>query len=171
MTAMSILAKPSIDVWLKQAKSNLEQDGYLATVLFVKSVSEQLVMVDSALLMLAQNPQQRQLMISAIGKRLVDEIGEISEAVILLDTWTVMKPGGLNIPISQDPRRQEAITVSGRDARNTRTTSVVQPFLRDDHNRPVWGKIPIAVYNEPTKNNPTSIGLLDHLFFYTGKTN
>jgi hypothetical protein len=172
MDSTSILTKPVIDAWLRVAKRNLKKDGYLVSVLFAKLTNDRIATVNLGELTRAKDHQQKQLVMSMIGKKLRSEVGDFTEAVMIVEGWYVggQEPGALSIAPSQHPARQEAICIMARNASNTRTTSVIQPFTRDADNQPVWGKIPLAVYNASPGTSPAPMGLLDYLFTLTGET-
>jgi hypothetical protein len=93
----------------------------------------------------------------------------IREAVMLLETWYLdAKDAGTRLKTvapSQHRARKEAIVIVGRDANQTRTTMVMQPFSRDADKRLVWGAPPVAYYNQPPGKDHHFTGLLDYLFF------
>jgi hypothetical protein len=168
--AQSILAKSSIDAWLREAKANLKNYGHLVPVLFVKFANRQVIPVGLLDLPSTDSHQLKQMLMTLVGQKLRAENGDIEEAVMIVEGWFVKEPGMQRIAPSKHPRRQEAICILGRNARKTCTSSVVQPFTRGKQNQPVWSKIPLAVYNESAVDNPTPMGLIDDLFTPTGAT-
>ncbi len=146
------------------AKCNLEKDGRLYPVLFVVSRDGRL---GTMLLHFPKDSSEKRAYMSKLGEHLRKEAGEIMEAVMLVEGWFVdarTAPSALKYPPSQHPAREEALTLFGRNARGTRSSSVVQLFSRGEGNRPVWGRIVNEAYNEPTSSDHWADSLLDCLF-------
>jgi hypothetical protein len=111
--------------------------------------------------------EQRQAYFAKIGTRFRRLGQPIQAAVSLAESWVVLAqqaPAALRIPPSQHPSRQEALVVIGRNADNTRTTQVIQPFTRNATSKPVWSAPAIAVYNESVAKGHSAQSLLDELF-------
>jgi hypothetical protein len=160
----SILTQKFLEPILITARKNLLSDGYLAQVAFVRDRSGRVIAV---LLEMPKDPFEKRAYLAAWGSRLRRAGVVITEAVLLAEGWFVdgrKAPAPLSLPPSQHPARQEAITMVGRNAAGTRTTSVVQVFSRDRDNQPVWGQVAIASYNQLVKPGERMESLLDCLF-------
>jgi hypothetical protein len=164
MAIPSLLAKGVLEPMLNTARKNLARDGFLMPVLFVAVPDSRHGIVPLAL---PQTAEQKQRYFAHLGFLFRRSGQTVSAAAMLSESWFVnpqTAPAALKLMPSQHPCRQEAVVLIGRNAGNTRSTHVVQPFARDRHNRPVWGKDLIAVYNEPVQTAGKSLGLLDYLF-------
>lgn len=163
MSNSSLLAQAVLEPLLKTARKNLEHDGYLVPFLFVQFTVAGLRLVP---LNLPQTGEQKRCYVAHLGSSFRRGGQPISAAAILSESWVVKAeaPAALAMMPSRHPAREEAITLVGRDALGTRMTHVVQPFTRDAHDRPVWGKHLIAVYDEPVQTAGRFDDLLHHLF-------
>lgn len=160
----SILEKKFVEVILQQARENLQKDGSLVPVLFLNLQDGQQAL--ATLTQLPGTPEEKQLYFAEIGSTIRQGGQNIDEAVFLSESWYVdmQKGGNLALPPRQHPQRQEAIMLVGRNADRSRFTMVVQPFGRDRRNRPVFGKIELASYNQAADREAPPVGLLDYLF-------
>jgi len=161
----SILEQSFMAALLKKARTNVEQDGQLAPMLFVEPLMGDLLILglDSS-----HPSEEKQAYFTQVGRYLRTQGTLIQAAVFLAETWFVMAteaPAALRIPPSQHPSRQEAIVLIGRNADNTRTSSVILPFRRDAQNKPVWPTLELGHYNAPVEKGVRPVGLLDFLFF------
>jgi hypothetical protein len=164
MSDISILDKAFIDHILATARRNLECDGKLWPVLFVR--------FDEALpvgfgIELPTTTEGRRAYLAAVGWSMRLERKIVREALLVMEGWIVKVRNGaddLALPPSEHPLRQEAITIMGRDASGTHTSSVVQTFERNEKNKPIWTEALLASYNEPVGAGYQPIGLLDCLF-------
>jgi hypothetical protein len=162
--SQSILEKVFTNSILATARGNLEKHGTLLSVLFLNTGAPELGLIA---LDLPNTAEKRQAYFTRLGLRFLILGQRLREAIMLSETWFVSAqeaPAAFKFPPSQHPSRQEAIVLVGRNAKQTRTTFVVQPFQRDAANQPVWSKIPMAVYNEPVEEGSEAVGLLDDLF-------
>ena len=161
----SILGQEFVETVLQVARVNLERDGALHPVLFLRLRSdERMVML---LKELPNTAGERQEYFTALGLALRHTGRRIDEAVFMSESWYVeMEEGGAEIDVapSQHPQRREAITVIGRDDRRTRLTHVLQPFHRGDQNQPIFDERPMEEYNIPAGKFPQAVGLVDYLF-------
>jgi hypothetical protein len=167
MNAYSILAEEFVEKVLIIAKRNLETDGYLAPVLFVRTESGEANLIP---LRLPRTPDQKQLYFRALGSSLRHSGKLIQEALMLSESWFVQakkSPEAWNIRLSQHPDRKEAITALGRNVDRSRYTSVVQPFDRTERDKLSWATPEVTLYNEPCGNGSFPIGMLDYLFSST----
>lgn len=157
---------------MAQAKCNLEKDGYLIGVLFVQTTKKQVFPILLADFHRLGSAEARQMAMLAIGKQIRDEGKSIAEAAMLHLGWFVKAQGldAANMRPSQHPLRQEAICFVGRNASNTRATSIVQPFTRDADDRPIWMELSLEQYNVATSSSARPIGLLDYLFELASET-
>lgn len=161
----SILSQEFVEGILKQAKENLQNDGTLVPMLFLRFKEGEGGMMP---LDLPDTHAERKMYFTAIGRSFLAEGKNLDEALFLSETWYVEAEKDerltLDVAPSEHPRRREAITIVGRDAPRTRYTMVIQTFGRDRHHQPVFGPPTLADYN--VFGTPTSgpVGLLDHLF-------
>jgi len=165
MNRVSILTKEMTEQLIKVARENLEKDGFLVPVLLLA------VGVKAPLLLLLRDfpntPEQKQAYFAKIGTQFRRLDQHIREAVSLTEGWMVLAqqaPAAMRIQPSQHPCRQEVLVLIGRDAANTRSTKVIQPFTRERTNKLTWSKPIMTVYNEPVQQENRVQGVLDDLF-------
>jgi len=165
MNTVSMLTKGVAESLLRAACENFEMDGFLVPVLLL-DVTEQGRLMHT-LKAWPNTPEQKQAYFNNIGSYYW-RLGQlIREAIMLMESWLVLSqeaPGAFRMQPSQHPCRKEALVLIGRDAANTRSTQVIQPFTRDPSNKPVWSKSLMAIYDEPVKQGHSTQGLLDDLF-------
>jgi hypothetical protein len=160
----SILKREFIEMVLATAKKNLEKDGWLQPVLFLQFTGGQRAVCP---LGLPKVSDAKQAYFAALGASLHQAGKAIHEAAFLSESWFVEAQkavSALDFAPSRHPQRQEAIVVIGRDAGRQRVSSVVQPFTRQAENRPVWGELVIATYNNAVETGWHPVGLLHYLF-------
>lgn len=162
----SLLTRKFMTNVLSIAKTNLERENRLVAMLFVQggvgSGGDTVTVVP--LSDLPGDAVQRHLYLLNWGSRLRRELGEITEAVYLGETWWVPTPVqdiGKVAP-SAHPDRQEVVLLVGRNATNTRQSVLLQPFTRDRLHTPVWGDTPFETYGH--SGDLRFLGLLDKLF-------
>ncbi len=162
----SLLVKSYIDIFLKVAKENLERDGDLMAILSVKLADNRIELIQLVDFMFAQNSIERQAVLSELGQQIRDKKGHIHEAVLLSGAWCVTGHPleAASAPPSQHPARQEVITIFGRNAENTRSTVVIQPYIQDTQQRFDWQASLIADYNQPVTQATRPLGVIDALF-------
>jgi hypothetical protein len=164
MPDVSILDRTFMDAILATAKRNLEHDGRLCPVLFVQFDEGAPV---GCLLDLPATVEGKRACLASVGWSMRREGKVVREALLLAEGWFVkVQTGTIDLMMrpSQHPLRQEAITIMGRDASGTRTSTVVQAFGRDSGDKPVWTEPVVASYNEPVGVGYQPVGLLDCLF-------
>jgi len=164
MQTKSILTRTFVKSALQTVRLFLEGNGDLAPLLFVNYASGK---DDRIRMTMPDSYEQKRDAFTALGEHLRNTDGPISEALLIMEGWFVKDwkaESARNVPPSQHPNRQEAIVLVGRNAKNSRQTSVVQPFTRNGDNRPEWDKHPIASYNQPVQPGNRAEGLLDYLF-------
>ena len=160
----SILDKAFIDQILSTAKHNLERDGRLYPVLFVKFGEGAIVPCS---IELPATTEEKRAYLASVGWSMRCEGKVVREALLLAEGWFVkVRTGTIDLMMrpSQHPLRREAITIMGRDASGTHTSTVVQAFGRDSVDKPVWTEPVVASYNEPVGLGYQPVGLLDCLF-------
>jgi hypothetical protein len=170
MSDISILDKAFIDHILATARRNLECDGKLWPVLFVRFNEGMPV---PSLMDFPDTTEERQAYLAAVGSSMRREGKVVREALLLMEGWIVKVRSGahdLALPPSQHPLRQEAITIMGRDASGTHTSSVVQTFQRNEKNKVIWSEALLASYNQAASQGCQPVGLLDCLFDISGDT-
>lgn len=165
MNTASILTKEATARLLKIACENLARDGFLVPVLFLHLAAKAPLILE-----LKEFPNtflKKQAYFGTIGAHFGRLGQRIQEAVSLTEAWMVLAqqaPAAFRFPPSQHPSRQEILALIGRNAANTRSTQVIQPFARDASNQPLWSEPAIAAYNEPVGQGHRVQGLLDDLF-------
>jgi hypothetical protein len=164
MSDISILDKTFIDAILATARRNLEHDGCLWPVLFVRFDEGSPVgfVVD-----LPATAEGRRAYLAAMGWSMRREGKVVREALLVIEGWFVKVRSGtddLAIAPSRHPLRRKAITIMGRDANGERVSSVVQPFSRNRGNKPIWTDPVVASYNEADSRTYQPVGLLDYFF-------
>jgi hypothetical protein len=158
-----------IDAMLGKAKTNLETDGFLTPVVFLYLKDGERIMCGVEL---PRTSKEKRQCFFNLGRTFREEGRTIREAVFMSEGWYVDARKAkdiLAVAPSQHPQRQEAIVVIGRNADKMQYTSVIQPFTRDDKNRPVWGELAMAEYNAPANTAYQPTGLIDYLFSANGK--
>lgn len=164
MKTSSILTQEGVTPLLTTARENLARDGFVAPALFVALVTgERLV----SLVALPKTPEAKPAYFTALGRQFRQAGRVITEALFLCESWFVnvqTAPAARTFLPSQHPSRQEAIVFVGRNADDTYTTCVIQPFHRNERNQLVWEPIPYAIYREPVANGQRAEGMLDYLF-------
>jgi hypothetical protein len=155
------LAAGFVERILKIAKKNMEQDGFVNPVLFLGQIDGRHFVMP---LDLPPTAPDRVRFVQALGLDLLAKGMVLQEAVLIMESWMVRRRElTLSIPPSQDPQRQEAIVIIGRNAAKTQTTMVLQPFVRTESGTIVWDE-PIAdVQTSPSPSNHFT-GILDYLF-------
>lgn len=165
MNTASILTKEAIERLLKIARENLVRDGFLLPVLFLQLAAKAPLILE--LRKFPNTSLEKQAYFGNIGAHFGRLGQRIEEAVSLAEAWMVLAqqaPAAFRFPPSRHPSRQEVLALVGRDAANTRSTQVIQPFARDAGNKPLWREPAIAVYNEPVMQGHHAHSLLDDLF-------
>lgn len=164
MEQPSILEKVVLEPILLTARQNFVRDGFLIPILLLQleTLPPKLVPLN-----LPSTSEQKQRYFTQIGAQL-DRAGQVLQAAVMLfESWYVnaqAAPAATRFLPSQHPCRQEAIILMGRNAEHSRVTLLIQPFVRNRDNQPVWGSPPFADYNESVKKASKSSGLLDYLF-------
>ncbi len=116
---------------------------------------------------LPNTPEQKRVYFAQLGAHYGRHGQLIRAAVLVVESWLVESeepPSAFRMRPSRHPGRQEALVLIGRDAPDTRSTQVIQPFTRDPRNKPVWSKPITAIYDEPATPGNRTQGLLDELF-------
>ncbi len=163
MKHRSILTKTFIEPLLKIAQQNLAEDGYLQVMLFLNLKGKG---VKTYGLQMPNNNLGRQQVLNQLRQELSANGETIQEALILMDTWYIDgkdAQDGLHTLPSQHPERQEAIAIVGRDARNAKTSMVMQPYTRDEDGQLVWDASGTRIYGQSSKE-VSAPGLVDWLF-------
>lgn len=163
METTSILSQSFINGILETARQNLERNGNLLSVIFLKFDDNQVCAVG---INMPETPEERRVAVHAIRQKMGTQ-GLIQEAVMIMNTWYVAgkdASGGLPMMPSQHPQRQEAIIIVGRNADNNRSSTVLQPYSHNQTGGLRWHKLAIAQYNQPSDEAIQVMGLLDDLF-------
>lgn len=163
----SILAQGFLDQMLAIARQNLERDGGLTTVVFLRFEDRVVHVMDVDL---PETADARFRAIRRLGRQLRCH-GQLQEAVMVMDSWYVAGADGadgLHTPPSQHSRGQQAILAVGRNADNSRMSLVVQPYQPDEPKGWLWPKPVITHYDQPADAANRVEGLLDDLFIPQG---
>ena len=162
----SILAQEFIDQMLAIARQNLESEGGLTTVVFLRFDDPVVHVMD---VNLPETADARYVAIRHLGRQLRRH-GQLQEAVMVMDSWYVAGAdgaNGLHTPPSQHPRGQQAILAVGRNADNSHMSLVVQPYQQAEKGW-IWQKPLITHYDQPADATNRVEGLLDDLFIPQG---
>jgi hypothetical protein len=67
-----------------------------------------------------------------VGRKMITEGHDFDEAVMVTETWftTQHKDEKIKLPVREQPNRQEAIGIFGRNLENTKKVAMLQPFTR-----------------------------------------
>ena len=150
------------------ARRNLEEDGYLMSVLFIRITQEEAFSIPLTDFHRLRQVEARQAAMISIGKQLRDKGYTIAEAAMVLHGRTIKKQELVHP--RQHLFRQDALLYIGRNASNTFATTVLQPFTRDANDRPIWAEISEPQYNVATEPSTRPTGLLDYLFEVASET-
>ena len=164
MKTPSLLSEKVTGYILRKARQNLEKDGWLAPILFVGLANGKSMM---APLELPNSSKRRQMYFQQIGTQIRASGKQILEAAFVSETWFINPqkvPGATRFPPGKHPARQEAVMVIGRNAANTLSTQVIQPYIRGEGSRFVWEEYLAAEYEQPVESGNRTVGLLDYLF-------
>lgn len=164
MHSRSLLSQEAGEAILRAARKNLEVDGSLVSFLFITLTNGKRAEIP---LRLPATIEDKETFFVTLGMALASVGETVSEAVMLSEGWVVnakKSPAALKLPPSQHPSRQEAITIIGRNAKDTRSTCVVQPFSRSSSGKLIWEALMFALYDEQTQEGSKVQGLLDYLF-------
>jgi hypothetical protein len=160
----SLLQQPLVETILATARQNLIQEGHLVPVLFV-AVAQGIPLIVQ--LQLPDTSDRKWAYFRQLGRRLQAVHGDITEALLLSESWIVdarTAPGAATVPPSRHPSRQEAIVLTGRNASGDRYTCVVQPLTWDERRQPVWADVTLALYDQPVTPSAPPVNVLDALF-------
>lgn len=167
----SLLSKSVIDGFVQAAQDNLQRDGHLEPMCFLRFTKDEVMGIPLSTLGPGDTAEERQQAMLRLRQQVSAAGAVVHEAVMLLETWYLEAKDtdpSCTVPPSEHRARQEAIVIVGRNTNQTRTTMVIQPFSRDEHKRLVWGEPPVAYYNQPPGGEHSFSGLLDFLFFAPG---
>ena len=162
----SILSRDFVRAILLGADENLQRDGSLQPVLFLRLKNGKRGIVP---LELPETHAEKEMYFAGLGLFVARTSGPLDEAVFVSESWYVSPEQGTDfsrIRPSRHPLRQEAILISGRNAAETREAFVIQTFGRDAQNRPVPGAVMVEEYHDTTDDEPGlhAVSLLDYLF-------
>lgn len=162
----SILSRDFVRAILLGAGENLQRDGFLQPVLFLRLQNGKGGIVA---LELPETHPEKEVYFTSLGLFIARKSGHLDEAVFVSESWYVLPEDTAVYPQlspSRHPQRKEAIMISGRNAQETREAFVIQTFGRDAQNRPVPGPVEVEEYHDASDAEPGlhSVGLLDYLF-------
>lgn len=162
----SILSREFVRAILLGAGENLQHDGFLQPVLFLRLQNGKRGIVA---LELPETHREKEMYFAGLGLFVARKSGLLDEAVFVSESWYVSPPDAdahSHLSPSRHPQRKEAIMISGRNAQETREAFVIQTFARDAQNRPVPGPVEVEDYHDASDAEPGlhSVGLLDYLF-------
>jgi hypothetical protein len=161
----SLIRRGFVENILSTARSNLLRDGHLSTMLFLHLAHGERFFTPVTM---PHIPEEKQAFFTFLGRAIQHADHRVGEAVLLAESWIVMadeNQTSLSGFPSQHPNRKEAITVAGRDARNTNFVFAIQPFGRDQLNQPVFETAVLEQFYEQPDAQYYSTGLLDYLFY------
>ncbi len=165
MNTVSILTIGRMGQLLLVAHQNREKDGFLVPVLLINVGAKAPLILE--LRDLPETPEQKQAYFAQIGTQFRRRGQHIREAIMLTEAWMVWAqeaPAALRFRPSQHPSRQEGLVLIGRNAANTHSAQLVEPFTRDAANQPVWGAPMLTFYDESVEKGHHTQGVLDDLF-------
>jgi len=168
MKSVSVLSQDFIENMLRIAQENLARDGSLLTIVFLKLDDGR---VSFTGIPMPEMYEDRRSVMQNLRQQVRDRGEDIREALVLMHSWFVGgadAAGGLHMPPSQHPHRQEAIIAIGRNAEHSRASMVVQPYERKEAGSFVWVAPVVAQYDLPTDESNQVVGLVDDLFIPQG---
>lgn len=158
----SILSREFVNGIHALSKENFRKYRYIAPALIFQFVYDERIVIP---LDLPETVEEKQAYFSAIGLAARRLGKRIYEALVVSSSWYITNEvEWFSHPPIQHPNRKEALQIIGRDYRGERTTILLQPFVRDTDNRPIFEAPRIEQYNFPIKTGIKPVGLLDYLF-------
>ena len=160
----SILSRAFTEVILQGARENLSSHGCLGTTLLIGLDNGERGVVP---LSLPGTFEEKQFYFSTLGISFLKSGRQIQEAILVSESWYVKAPENdyhPNTAPSQHPQRKEAITLVGRDIFAQHFVFAIQPFHRDQQNKPVFEPLELEHFEEQPNEEYYSTGLLDNLF-------
>lgn len=161
----SILEQRVVEPILEAARENVQRDGSLVPVLFLRFQEAEASIFPVEL---PDTTEEKYAYFGDLGLAFVSMGKRLEEALFLSETWYLssdvepqLHP---EVRPSQHPRRREAISLVGRNAERTRFTFVIEPFHREGKQRWVFEKRAVEAYNASVAGGIGPVGLLDALF-------
>ena len=135
---------------LEVAKGNLAKSGFLAPMVFLHNENGDLIVWPPE--KLSDSAQKRKLFFNR-GLILKAKGFIVSEALLLIESWGVFGDGksiDRNTPPSENPHRQELITLQGRNVANSTQVLATVPFSRDSQARMkgLFGRPPVTLHSD-----------------------
>ncbi len=164
MAKRSILAKQEIHDILQAAKQWMRNGQCLKQLLLVQVAGDRFLHMP---VNLEGDADAKSVQLFTIGASLHSQGLTPIAALLLSESWFVMPletPAAMEFAPSKHPARQEAIIIVGRSADNKRYSQVIQPFTRDEREKPVWQPLLLESYDEPRTSHDGPTGILDFLF-------
>jgi hypothetical protein len=164
MSKRSILSREEIDKILKVARDCMENGQCLKQLLLIQVAGDRFLHMP---IHLEGDADAKSVQLFTIGASLHAQGLTPTAALLLSESWFVKPleaPAAMEFAPSKHPARQEAIIIIGRSADNKRYSQVIQPFTRDEREKPVWQPLLLEDYDEPRTSHDGPTGILDYLF-------
>ncbi len=160
----SILEKEFVDSILESAKEELRIEGTLSPTLFLRLESGKRVTLPVSL---HESDEDRQFYLATLAKSFAGIGQPVEEAVFLVTGWYVeseeSKDNRRIVP-SRHPKRQEVLSLVGRNTDRTSCTLVIQPFRRNQKREILFENLVAAEYAVSTGKATEAVWFLDPLF-------
>lgn len=157
MSNKSILTKGELESILSEVRHQVS-DNNMIPVLFVHTESGE--KLACPLSKLPGTPEEKSQYFLSIGASLRQNGTIVQEAISACESWYVKvdKSSPMDVLPSEHPERQEAVVLVGRNADNTRSAYLIQPFTRNEVGGPVWQPVMFNI------DKQVATGLLDWFF-------
>lgn len=165
--ARSILSKPVTRYLLQGAKANLKRDQILHPAWIVQFVDGNTATYVSTEQLNEVTALEKRILMCNLAQHM-DQMGEIAEAILILDVWyaemDIDSEPLITMRPSQHPECKQAIMIAGRNAEKACTFVLLQPYGIDSHDQIIWGKVKSS--SEITSGDRVEpvTSLLDYLF-------
>ena len=166
----SLIDKDFIKSIVKTAKMNIEKDGELTPVFFIRMKNKKENVI-TPMLLDTNDSEVKARRVTAMGKVLKEKLNDdIEEAVMLSDAYMIIadKKGKMinnTLPVRDNPTRTECIVIMGRNKDRSRMVIGTLPYRRK-------GKSIFFIKEHKKlefsggKEKLQSVGLVDYLFSY-----
>ena len=157
MSNKSILTKGELESILSEVRHHVSNCN-LISVLFMNTKSGERVVCQ--LSDLPSTPEEKRQYFMSIGASFRQNGTVVQEVIFACESWyvKVVNSSPIDVLPSEHPERQEAVVLVGRNADNTHSAYLIQPFTRNEDGGPVWQPVMFNI------DKQVATGLLDWFF-------